>query len=128
MSKYKLTFLCCCLFSHKSASRGNWMRLKPLSHQTAMPQRSKNLLARCGVAAKYVKNIKFASYSVYTSSSQCPYSVHTTFSLYSVYDASTARKKFPLTPRSWRAHDALTARTQGAYRVLTAIIAFKVCI
>jgi len=41
------------------------------------------------------ENIKFASYSVYTTSSQRPYSVHTTFPrrLYSVHDASTARKQ-----------------------------------
>jgi len=44
--------------------------LKPLSHQTAMSQRFYsflNLSARCGVAAKYVKNIKFARNSVFTT-------------------------------------------------------------
>jgi len=36
------------------ADHNIFVNLQPLSHQTAMPKRSKNLSARCGVAAKYV--------------------------------------------------------------------------
>ena len=98
--------------------------LKPLSHQTALPQRLYSVLKPCqravGSPRNTPKNIKFVSYSVYTTSSQRPYSVHTTFPqrLYSVHDVFTARKQLlqrvhsAHTARSRRAHSVLTARTQ----------------
>jgi len=54
---------------------------------------------------------------------QRPHSVHTTFPqrLYGVHDASTAHKMLPQ-----RVHGARTVRTQRAYNVFTAIIAFKI--
>ena len=51
---------------------------------------------QCDVGSREIRlKIKFASYSVYTSSAERPYSVHTTFlhRLCSVLDASTARKQ-----------------------------------
>ena len=65
-------------------------------------------------------NITFASKSVYTASLQRPYIVHKTFPqrLYSVHDASTARKK--LLQRVCR---ALMSRLRRAYSVL---MAFKI--
>jgi len=83
-----------------------------------MPQRLYSVLKICqravGSPRNTPKNIKFASYSVYTTSTQRPYSVHTMFPrrLYSVHDASMARKQ-------------LLQRSHGAHSVLTAIIAFK---
>ena len=97
----------------------------PKGDATAFVQRSENMLVRCGFAAKYAKNIKFASYSMYTTYSQRPYSVHTTFPLrlYSVHDASTARKQ--LLQRVHGAHMTRPQRSHSAHRVLTTIIAFK---
>jgi len=60
---------------------------------TAFVQRSKTMPARCGIAAK------FASYSVYTTSSKRPYSVH---------DLFTARKQ--LLQRVHGAHTASSRR------------------
>ena len=106
--------------------------VKPLLHQTALPQRLHSVLKSCqhavGSPRNTPKNIKFVSYSVYTTSSQRPYSVHTTFPkrLYSVLDVFTARKQLlqrvhsAHTARSRRAHSVLTARTQrphGKYSV-----------
>ena len=88
--------------------------LKPLSHQTAMPQRLYSELKPCqravGSPRNTPKNIKFVSYSVYTTSSQRPYSVHTTFPqrLYSVHDVFTARKQ--LLQRVHSAHTASSWR------------------
>ena len=57
--------------------------VKPLSHQTALPQRLYSVLKPChravGTPRNTPKNIKFVIYSVYTTSSQRPYSVRTTF-------------------------------------------------
>jgi len=92
--------------------------LKPLSHQTALPQRLYSVLKPCqravGSPRNTPKNIKFVSYSVYTTSLQRPYSVHTTFPqrLYSVYGVFTARIR--------RAHSVLTARTQRSHGAHTA--------
>jgi len=106
--------------------------VKPLSHQTALPQRLYSVLKPCqravGSPRNTPKNIKFVSYSVYTTSSQRPYSVNTTFPrrLYSVHDVFTARKQLlqrghsAHTARSRRAHSVVTARTQrphGDYSV-----------
>ena len=90
---------------------------------TAFVQRSKTMSARCGNAAKYALNIKFASYSVYTTSSQRPYSVHTTFPrcLFSVHNVFTARKQL-----LQRVHGAHTTFSRRAHSVLKAIIAFKI--
>jgi len=111
--------------------------LKPLSHQTAMPQRLYSVLKPCRRTVESPrntpKNIKFVSYSVYTTSSQRPYSVHTTFPqrLNSVHDVFTARKQLlqrvhsAHTGRSRRAHSVLTARTQhphGGYSVLDVLL------
>jgi len=101
--------------------------IKPLSHQTALPQRLYSVLKPCqravGSQRNTPKNIKFVSYSVYTTSSQRPYSVHTTFPqrLYSVHDVFTARKQW-----LQRVHSAHTASSRRAHSVLTAIIAFKI--
>jgi len=50
---------------------------KPLPHQTAMPQRLYTVLKTCQRAVDSPRNtpkiIKFANYSVYTTSSQRPY-------------------------------------------------------
>jgi len=75
------------------------------------------------------KNIIFASYSVYTTSSQRPYSVHTTFPqrIYSVHDVFIARKQLlqrvhgAHTARTQRSHDAHTASSRRLYSV-----AFKI--
>jgi len=94
---------------------------KPLSHQTALPQRLYSVLKPCqravGSPRNTPKNIKFVGYSVYTMSSQRPYSVHTTFPqrLYSVHDVFTARKQL-----LQRVHSAPSARTRRAHSVLTA--------
>jgi len=87
--------------------------LKLLSHQTAMLQRLYSVLKICqravGSPQNTPTNIKFASYSAHTTSSQRSCSVHTTFPqrLYSVHDASTVRKQL-----LQRIHGAHTARTQ----------------
>jgi len=108
------------------------VQFKPLSHQTATPQRLYSVLwDRHEIRLNYQK---FVSYSVYTTSSQRPYSVHTTFlqRLYSVHDVFTAHKQLlqrvhsAHTARSRRAHGALTAFLPPAHSVLTAIIAFKI--
>ena len=50
---------------------------EPLSHQTALPQRFYSVLKPCqhavGSPRNTPKNIKFASYSVYTTSLQRPH-------------------------------------------------------
>jgi len=58
---------------------------------------------------------------MYTTSSQRPYSVHTTFpqSLYSVHDVSTARKQLLR-----RVHCVRTAFSRHAHSVFTEIIVF----
>jgi len=95
--------------------------LKPLSHQTAMPQRLYSVLKpsqrAVGSPRNTPKNIKFVSCSVYTTSSQRPYSVHTTFPqrLYSVHDVFSARKQL-----LQRVHSAHTARSRHAHSILTA--------
>jgi len=87
--------------------------LKPLSHQTVMPQRLYSVLKPCQRAVESPRNtptnIKFVSYSVYTMSSQRPYSVHTTFPQQLLQ----------------RVHSAHTARSRHAHSILTAVIAFK---
>ena len=93
--------------------------VKPLSHQTALPQRLHSVLKPCqravGSPRNTRKNINFVSYSMYTTSSQRPYSVHTTFPqrLYSVHDVFTARKQ--LLQRVHSAHTARTQRSHGAH-------------
>ena len=92
-------------------------KLKPLSHQTAMPQRA------VGSPRNTSKNIKFVSYCMFTTFPQGPYSVYTTFPqrLYSVHDVFIARKQLlqrvhsAHTARSRRAHSVLTARTQRSH-------------
>ena len=97
----------------------NISEVKPLSHQTALPQRLHNVLKQCqravGSPRNTRKNIKFVCYSVYTTSSQRPYSVHTTFPqrLYSVHDVFTARKQ--LLQRVHSAHTVRTQRSHGAH-------------
>ena len=112
--------------------------VKPLSRQTALPQRLYSVLKPCqravGSPRNTTKNIKFASYSVYTTSSQRPYSVHTTFPqrLYSVHNVFTACKQLlqrihgAHTARSRRAHGTHTTFSRRAHSVLKAIIAFKI--
>jgi len=112
--------------------------VKPLSHQMALPQHLYSVLKPCqravGSPRNTPKNIKFASYSVYTTSSQRPYSVHMTFPqrLNSVHDVFTARKELlqrvhgAYMARTQRSHGAHTAFSQRAQSVLTAIIAFKI--
>jgi len=71
--------------------------VKLLSHQSVMPQRFYSILNTCQRTVELPrhtpKNIKFASYSVYTTSSQHPYRGHTTFPqrLYGINDAFTAQ-------------------------------------
>ena len=125
------------MYAFLSRWQYSWL-LKSLSHQTAMPQRSYSVLKpyqrAVGSPLNTPKNIKFASYSVCTTSSQRPNSVHTTFRhrLYSVHDVFTARKQLlqrvngAHTARSRRAHGAHTAFSRRAHSVLTAIIAFKI--
>jgi len=110
----------------------------PLSHQTALPQRLYSVLKPCQLAVgsprNTPKNIIFASYSVYTTSSQRPNSVHMTFPqrLYSVHNVFPARKQLlqrvhcAHTARSRRAHGAHTTFSRRAHSVLKAIIAFKI--
>ena len=126
---YKMNTLHCMMTCNSFARHYD---LKPLSHQTAMPQRLYSVLKPCqravGSPRNTPENIKFVSYSVYTTSSQRPYSVHTTSPqrLYSVHDVFTAHKQWlqrvhsAHTARSRRAHTVLTARTQrphGNYSV-----------
>ena len=105
------------------------LNLKPLSHQTAMPQRLYSVLKTCQHAVGSPRNtpkiIKFASYSVYTTSSQRPYSVHTTFPqhLYSVHDTSMVCKQ--MLQRVHSMHMVRPQRSHGPHSVLTVIIAFK---
>jgi len=109
------------IWKPQCSNKGALNAVKPLSHQTVIPQRLYSVLKTCHRAVwsprNTPKHIKFASYSVYTTSSQRPYSVHTTFPLrrYGVHDASTARKQLLQC-----VHGALTARTQRAESVLTA--------
>ena len=97
------------------------MELKPLSHQTAMPQRLYSVLKPCqravGSPRNTPKNIKFVSYSVYTTSSQRPPTASTqrshnvfTASMTFLQRASSCCSVF--TARTRRAHGAHTARTQ----------------
>ena len=100
--------------------------LKPLSHQTAMPQHLYSVRKPCQRAVGSPRNtpkISNISYSVYTTSSQRPYSVYTTFPqrLYSVHDVFTARKQL-----LQRVHGAHTEFSRCAHSVLTAIIAFLI--
>jgi len=101
--------------------------IKPLSHQTALPQRLYSVLKPCqravGSPRNTRKNIKFVSYSVYTTSSQRP------------HDVPTASLQRPLrfhsaqavaAACSQRAYGAHTAFSRRAHSVLTAIIAFKI--
>jgi len=104
--------------------------LKPLSHQTAMPQRLYSVLKPCERAVwaprNTPKNINFAIYSFYTTSSPRPYSVHTTFPqrLYSVNDGlQRASSCCSVFTARLRRH---TAFSRCAHSVLTAIIAFKI--
>jgi len=77
-----------------------------------MPQRLCSVLKTCqravGLPQNTPKNIKFASYSMYTTSSQRHNSVHTTFPqhLYSVFTECTKR-----------AHSVLTACTAFDLRI-----------
>jgi len=94
----------------------NVFKVKPLSHRTALPQRLYSVLKPCqravGSPQNTRKNIKFVSYSVYTTSPQRPHNVPT---------ASLQRP--------WRFHSAqavTAACSQRAHSVLTAIIAFKI--
>ena len=93
--------------------------VKPLSHQTTLPQRLYSVLKPCqhavGSPRKTPKNIKFVSYSVYTTSSQRPYSVHPKFPsrLYSVHDVFTARKQ--LLQRVHSTHTAFSWRAQSPH-------------
>ena len=102
--------------------------LKPLSHQTAMPQRVYSVLKTCQRAVGSPRNtpkILNLPVIICTTFSQRPYSVHTTFPqrLYSVHDASTARKQ--LLQRVNGAHTVHPQRSHGAHIDLTAIIAFN---
>jgi len=93
-----------------------FIQLKPLSHQTAMPQRLYSVLKTCqrtvGSQGNMSKIIKFASNSVYTMSSQRSYSVHTMFPQhpYNVHDASMAGKK--LLQRVHGAHTTFWQRSK----------------
>ena len=106
--------------------------VKPLSHQTALPQRLYSVLKPCqralGSPRNTPKNIKFVSYSVYTTSSQRPYSVRTasTRRSHSVFRASMTFSQRAssccsvFTACTRRARSVLTARTQrphGDYSV-----------
>jgi len=100
----------------------NDQSLKPLSHQTAMPQRLYSVLntytlvstlwGRREIRLKYQICHLQRIHSVLTACLQRPHDVPV---------ASTARKQL-----LQRVHGALTARTQCAYSVFTAIIAFKI--
>ena len=106
------------------------VRVKPLSQQTAIPQRLYSVLKSSqravGSPRNTPKNIKFVSYSVYTTSSQRPYSVHTTFPqrLYSVNDVFTARKQLLQLVHS--AHTARTQRSHGAHTASSVLSMLKV--
>jgi len=100
------------------------LSLTPLSHQTAMPQRLYSVLNTCqcdvGSPRNTPKTIKFASYSVYTTFSQRPCSVHMAFPqrLYCVHGASTKGASSccsVFTARPHRAHGALMASTQRSH-------------
>jgi len=101
----------------KKKTKDKMKAVKPLSHQTAMPQRLYSVLNPCQHAMDSPRNtpkiITFACNSVYTTSSQRPYSVHTTFPqrLYNVHDVFTARKQL-----LQRVHGAHTARTAFSRR------------
>ena len=119
-SKYNIS-----LSSYFYGSSGimDCMLFKPLSHQTAMPQRLYSVQKPCqravGSPQNTPKNITFVSHSVYITSSQRPYSVHTTFPqrLYSAHDVFTARKQ--LLQRVYNAHTAFSRR---AHNVLMYIL------
>jgi len=102
--------------------------LKPLSHQTAMPQRLYSVLKPSQRAVGSPRNTPKISNLSVIACTQRHHSVHTTFPqrLYSVHDVFTARKQLlqrvhsAYTARSRRAHSVLTARTQrphGDYSV-----------
>jgi len=102
----------------QSSRTQNILTLKPLSHQTAMPQRLYSVLKPCyhavGSPRNMPKNIKFASYSMYTTSSQRPYSVQITFpvSLQRPWRFQSVQGSCcsMFTARSRRPHTVLTAR------------------
>jgi len=101
--------------------------MKPLSHQTAMPQRLYSVLNSCqravGSPRNTPKNIKFVSYSVYTTSLQRPHDVPTA-SLQRPWRFHSAQAVAAACLQ--RAHGAHTAFSRRAHSVLTAIIAFKI--
>jgi len=75
-----------------------------------MPKRLYSILKTCqrtvGLPRNMPKNIKFASYSMYTMSSQRPYSVHVASMAQAVAAAC-----------SWRAHSVLMARPAFSRRL-----------
>jgi len=101
--------------------------VKPLSHQTALPQRLYSVLKPCqravGTPRNTPKNIKFVIYSVYTTSSQRPHDVPTA-SLQRPWRFHSAQAVAAAC--SQRAHGAHTAFSRRTHSVLTAIIAFKI--
>jgi len=101
--------------------------IKPLSHQTALPQRLYSVLKPCqrakGTPRNTPKIIKFVSYSVYTTSSQRPHDVPTA-SLQRPWRFHSAQAIAEACLQ--RAHGAHTAFSRRAHSVFTAIIAFKI--
>jgi len=98
--------------------------VKPLSHQTALPQCLYSVLKPCQRAVRSPrntrKNIKCVGYSVYTTSSQRSYSVHTTFpQRFSAFMTFSQRVRSCCSVFQ-RAHDAHTARRQRTHSVITA--------
>jgi len=106
---------------------------KPLSHQTAMPQRLYSVLKPCQRAVVSPRNKPKISnlsvivctqrpHSVPTASTQRSHSVFTTSMTFSQRARSCCSV---FTARTRRAHGALTAFSRRAHSDLTAIIAFK---
>jgi len=93
--------------------------LKPLSHQTALPQRLYNVLKPCQRALGSPRNTPIKISLSVIACTQRPHSVPTTSTRRS-HSVFTAFMAF-----SQRAHGAHTAFSRRAHSVLTTIIAFK---
>jgi len=101
------------------------INVKPLSHQTAMPQRLYSVLKPRQRAVESPRNTPKISNLSVIACTQRHHSVPTapTRRSHSVHDVFTACKQ--LLQRAHSAHTTHTAFSRRAHTVLTAIIAFK---
>ena len=107
--------------------------LKPLSHQTALPQRLYSVLKPCQRAVGSPRKTPKISNLPVIACTQRPHSVptaptqrsHSVFTASMTFSQRASSSRSVFTARKRRAHGAHTAFSLRAHSVLTAIIAFK---